>query len=408
MKRIARKQAWLIGAVAAATVCQSVGDASARTWEPRRGRGEAEAIAVPDSSVAPVSTETPRFDPKSGVDSLPTLESTEFAERPILGEADPTRAPLQESELLEGRADHDDSEPVTRELVRYRVSGVGRKGVAGVQTAIGTVKVYEARTGETFLDIARDTGLGYNELLAANPDQDPWVLSDGMPVVLPSEWLLPEGSHRGLVLNIPEMRLYYYAGGDAVLTFPVGLGRQDWQTPQAAFSIRGKTVNPTWVIPESIRKERFEEDGLTDTMIPGGRADNPLGKHRLELTLASYAIHGTNKRWGIGMQVSHGCVRLYPEDIEALFPLVKAGTPGVFVYEPVKVGVSEGRVLIEVHQDIYEVSPDLGGAAERALARRGLREYVDDDLLEAALKAATGMPTDIGRVATAAAGRPEM
>ncbi len=178
------------------------------------------------------------------------------------------------------------------QLVRHPVSRVGARGIEGVNTVIGAIGTHRALAGETLLDVARDYGLGYNEVVLANPRIDPWVIPEGEELLIPSEWILPEGHYAGLVLNIPEMRLFYYQPGGgsrrSVVTFPVGLGRQDWQTPQGKFRIRGKTENPTWVIPESIRKERLEEDGLTETFIPGGAPDNPLGKYRLggNLTIA--------------------------------------------------------------------------------------------------------------------------
>jgi L,D-transpeptidase ErfK/SrfK len=158
-------------------------------------------------------------------------------------------------------------------------------------------------------------------------------------------------SPRGVVVNIPEMRLYYFHPtkieyGVPVSTFPVGLGRDDWKTPQGRFKIRGKTVNPTWNIPASIQAERVAEKGFSETSVAGGTPDNPLGKYRFELSMqGSYAIHGTNIPWGVGMQVSHGCVRLYPEDIEAMFPLVPVGTPGQFIYQPVKIRGATARSM---------------------------------------------------------------
>lgn len=250
--------------------------------------------------------------------------------------------------------------------------------------------------GETFLEIGRRYDLGYNEMIAANRNSDPWVPKMDEPLVVPSRWLVPDGPRNGLVLNIPEMRLYYYRdGGRRVITAPVGLGREDWKTPQGGFRVRGKTVNPTWVIPETIRKERIQENGFSEHSIAGGDPENPLGKYRLELTLPTYGIHGSNKEWGVGMLVSHGCLRLYNEDIATLFPMIEVGTPGAFVYEPVKVGRHHGRVLVEVHDDIYGFVPALYKSAVELLDRRGWTSEVDPELLEAAIEARTGVPTDV-------------
>lgn len=261
---------------------------------------------------------------------------------------------------------------------------------------IGSVTAMLPRKGETFLDIGRRFDLGYNEMLAANRNSDPWIPKNDESLVLPTRWLVPDSSRAGIVLNIPEMRLYYFRdGGRRVMTAPVGLGREDWKTPQGSFRVRGKTVNPTWVIPETIRKERIQENGSSEYSIAGGHPDNPLGKFRLELSLPTYGIHGSNKEWGVGMLVSHGCLRLYNEDIATLFPLIEVGTPGAFVYEPVKVGRHRGRVLVEIHDDIYGFEPALYNAAVRLLERRGWMREVDPELLEAAVEARTGAPMDV-------------
>jgi L,D-transpeptidase ErfK/SrfK len=262
---------------------------------------------------------------------------------------------------------------------------------------IGSATAMQPRKGETFLDIGWRHDLGYNEMLAANRNSDPWIPKGEEALVLPTRWLVPDTPRNGIVLNIPEMRLYYFRdGGRRVMTAPVGLGREDWKTPQGAFRVRGKTMNPTWVIPETIRKERIQENGFSEYSIPGGHPDNPLGKYRLELTLPTYGIHGSNKEWGVGMLVSHGCLRLYNEDIATLFPLIEVGTPGAFVYQPVKVGRHGGRVLVEVHDDIYGFEPALYKAAVQLLERRRWMGEVDPERLEAAVEARTGVPTDVG------------
>jgi L,D-transpeptidase ErfK/SrfK len=295
----------------------------------------------------------------------------------------------------------EEKDPPPRQVVTHFFVGDTGK-IAGQQSVVGTSRGYKVRKGDTFLDIAREYDLGYNELVEANRGIDPWVPAVGKEILLPTEWVLPRGVKGGLVLNIPEMRFYYYipsprSGGKSsmVITYPVGLGRQDWQTPQASFRIRGKTRNPAWVIPESIKAERLADDGATDSVIPGGHPDNPLGKFRLELTLPSYAIHGTNKNWGIGMQVSHGCVRMYPEDIEAFFPLVRVGAEGHFTYQPVKLGIRRGRIMVEVHEDIYGVAPWPWMLAKELVDEMEVERYVDKERLEAAVAAASGVPTDV-------------
>jgi L,D-transpeptidase ErfK/SrfK len=287
-----------------------------------------------------------------------------------------------------------------RALVKYSFRAIGEVGAQ--QTTIGASSTHLVRKGDTFLDLARQYDLGYNELVAANPTVDPWLPAVGTNLVIPSEWILPAGTREGFVVNIPEMRLYYYLpashGSDAstVVSYPVGLGRQEWRTPKADFRVRGKTKNPVWVLPETVKVERIAEKGFAEEFIPGGHPDNPLGRHRIELTLGAYAIHGTNKLWGVGMQVSHGCVRLYPEDIAALFPLAEVGAKGRFDYQPVKIGVRGGRVLVEVHEDIYGHTPWLWLEAQAVMQASGLQQYIDQAKLQAAVEAAAGIPTDVG------------
>ena len=266
------------------------------------------------------------------------------------------------------------------------------------ETVIGAVRRYRIRAGDTLLDVARWFDLGYNEIVDANPGLDPWVPPVGTEVVVPTEWVLPCCTYQGIVVNIPELRLYYFrpAPDDPrttlVTTYPVGLGRDDRRTPRGKFRVRSKQVNPTWYIPESIRREHIAERGDARRAIPGGAPDNPLGGYRLQLTHRLYGIHGTDVPWGIGMQATHGCVRLYPEDIERLFRLVEVGTPVEFTYQPVKVGRRDGAAYVEVERDIYRYTRSLAGAARTALACEKLASRVDRRLLDAALASPTGVP----------------
>ncbi len=159
--------------------------------------------------------------------------------------------------------------------------------------------------------------------------------------------------------------------------------------------MRGKTENPQWNIPPSIRREHIAERGDKRTSIPGGAADNPLGSHRIELADTLYAIHGTNIPWGIGMLVSHGCLRLYPEDIARLFPDVAVGTKVHFVYQPVKAGTRDGDTFVEAHPDVYRYTRSLASDARSALRKRGLADGVDAARLESAVQEQRGVPVPL-------------
>jgi L,D-transpeptidase ErfK/SrfK len=275
--------------------------------------------------------------------------------------------------------------------VRYPYNGHGTGGEA---TVVGDLQTYVVEEGDTLLDVGRHFDLGYNEMTAANPGVDPWMPSPGEVLVIPTEFVLPESRRQGVVVNIPEMRLYHYQAR-ALVTYPVGLGRDDWRTPEGSFKIRGKTENPTWNIPESIRAEHIRERDDPRTSIAGGDPENPLGLFRLELTLPLYALHGSNMPWGVGMQVSHGCIRLYNEDIAILFHEVQVGSPGEFLYQPVKVGMRNGLVFVEVHPDIYNLRGSLEDEAQQLLARHGWSQGIDQERLRRALKDQTGMPVMI-------------
>ncbi len=268
-------------------------------------------------------------------------------------------------------------------------------------TVIGALGTYVVEAGDTLLDIARFHGLGYGEIVGANPGVDPWLPAEGELVVLPSEWVLPAVHRPGLAINIPEMRLYHFhkgpAGARELTTFPVGLGRDEWRTPTGPFKIRAKTESPTWVIPESILAERIEKDGDPRRSIPGGAPDNPLGSYRLALTMPSYALHGTNMPWGVGRQVSHGCIRLYEESIAKLFIEVPVGTPGEFLYEPVKLGMRRGLVYVEAHPDIYKLRGDPETELAALLEERGWSDLVDWALVRKALSHKSGLPVLVSR-----------
>ena len=276
---------------------------------------------------------------------------------------------------------------------------VAGRDLSKAHSVIGSSRFYQVQKADTFLDIARYYDLGYNEIEEANPGVDPWIPPPGQIVLLPTEWVLPEVAYQGLVVNVPEMRLYYFhpaAQGTVIVnTFPVGLGRDDWRTPSGSFKVVEKTVNPRWVLPESIKTEHRLEGKPAPDFIAGGDPENPLGKYRLRLTLTLYGIHGTDIPWGVGMQVSHGCVRLYPEDIERLFPMVPLRTSGEFIYQPVKVGAREGRIFVEVHKDIYQQLPGPYREALRLLDKYGWRSHVDLTRVQRAVVEESGVPIDV-------------
>ncbi len=238
---------------------------------------------------------------------------------------------------------------------------------------IGQLQTMQARKEDTFLEIARRFNLGQNEIRLANPGLNPWLLKDGSNVLLPKLFILPDAPRQGIVLNIPEMRLYYFPFARSketpkVITHPVSIGRMDWATPLGTTRIIAKTKDPVWIPPQSIKEEHAADgDPLPDVVPPG--PDNPLGKYALRLGIPGYLIHGTDeaKEFGIGMRVTHGCVRMYPEDIERLFPEIPVGTPVTFVNQPIKLGWLGNELYIEVHPPLEETGHSYENMLEQAL-----------------------------------------
>ncbi len=218
---------------------------------------------------------------------------------------------------------------------------------------IGAIQHIETRAEDTFVAIARRYNVGYNELRLANPEVDPWLPGEGTPLVVPSAYVLPDAPRSGIVINLAEMRLYYYPPENGryagkVVTYPLGTGREGWGTPLGRTTVIGKKADPTWTPPASIKAEHAAAGDPLPDVVPAG-PDNPLGQHAVYLGFPSYLLHGTNKPAGIGLRVSHGCIRLFPEDIAALFSMVSAGTPVTIVNQPYKIGWKGDALVMEAH-----------------------------------------------------------
>jgi L,D-transpeptidase ErfK/SrfK len=227
---------------------------------------------------------------------------------------------------------------------------------------VGETITTQTESKDTLLDIARHYGLGYEEITNANPGVDPWLPGAGTVVVVPKQRLLPRAPHAGIVINLPEHRLYWYPpvpAGQApvVWSFPVSIGKMDWNTPLGRTTIVSKAKDAPWIPPKSVREEHAKRGEPLPAVVPGG-ADNPMGRYKMALGIpgGAYFIHGTNRPAGIGMQVTHGCMRLYPEDIEALYGMVTVGTQVTIVNQPYKWGWVDGELLIEVHPPLAEDS----------------------------------------------------
>ncbi|MCF7970059.1 MAG: L,D-transpeptidase family protein [Methylococcaceae bacterium] len=266
----------------------------------------------------------------------------------------------------------------------------------------GSNKQTIATEGDDLLDIARRFDLGQNEIMRLNPEVDRWLPKVGTKVQLQSERLLPKATRSGLVINLPEFRMYYFPKTEkgathSVTTYPMSIGRQDWETPLGRTTIIAKQKNPTWTPPESIKREHAAKGDPLPNVVAAG-PNNPLGLFAIRLGIPGYLIHSTNKAYGVGMRVSHGCIRMYPEDIEKFFPILKVGTPVQIVNQPVKVGWFENALYIEVHpplethqaDNLLDIALDL---IEQNNA--GKLPIIDGEALRNALIEQKGLPVKI-------------
>ncbi|CAN5696844.1 L,D-transpeptidase family protein [soil metagenome] len=280
----------------------------------------------------------------------------------------------------------------------------------GLDSVVGALSVTSTEYQDTLVDIARAYDQGYNEIKLANPKVDPWLPGADTEIVIPSQFILPDAPREGIVINVPEMRLYYFPQPQAgeprvVVTYPVSVGRQDWNTPHGLTQVVAKTVNPAWYPPESIRREHAADGDPLPKVVPPG-PDNPLGQYALRLGREGYLIHGTDKPYGIGMRVTHGCLRLYPRDIERLFSEVRVGTKVRIVNQPFKLGWLNGSLYLETHPPLDEhaqASEDGFMHLVSRVSNAANGQQVDWDQLEKVASDRHGIPVPISLTSSAAA-----
>lgn len=271
----------------------------------------------------------------------------------------------------------------------------------GDQALVGELAAVDTRENDTLPDVARHFGLGYNDITAANTGISAWTPSANSRVLLPVQFILPDAPRKGIVLNVANMRMFYYPKKERnkVYTYPVGIGRDGWNTPMGMTSVAVKTPNPDWHVPPSIHREHAEKGHYLPSVVRSG-PDNPLGFYAMRLAIGSYLIHGTNKPFGIGMQISHGCVQMYPEDIEVLFKKVSVGTPVRIVHDPYLTAWNDNMLYLEANEPLEkwsnsklqlkkQVSKEL-----RKLAKQH-NATVDWDKVDRIIQRADGIPTPV-------------
>ncbi len=258
----------------------------------------------------------------------------------------------------------------------------------------------DSQKEDSLPDLARHFGLGFTDITLANPSLDAWALNDNQPVLLPLQFVLPEAPRKGIVLNLANMRMFYYPEKqDKVMTYPIGIGRDGWNTPLGSTQIVAKKANPAWTVPESIHREHEILGDPLPKVIPSG-PENPLGYFAMPLGFNGYLIHGTNKPYGIGMQVSHGCVQLYPEDVETLFNQVEVGTPVTIVHQPYLVAWEQNMLYLEVHRPLEKWAKQEKQLQKslRAKLKKLASEHagvIDWQRVADVLKRADGIPTPV-------------
>lgn len=229
---------------------------------------------------------------------------------------------------------------------------------------VGENYTVRSRAEETLMDIAREHNVGYNEIRHANPDVNLWVPGEGTEVVIPARHILPTGSREGLVINIAELRLYYYppvGEGETprVETYPIGIGRAGYDTPLGVTRTTIRLEKPAWYPPHSMREEAAARGEPAPAVVPPG-PENPLGDYAILLDIPGYLIHGTNQPDGIGMRASRGCIRMYPEDIESMFGRISSDTRVDIIENPVKIGWDGEQAYAQAFQALHEQDQDQG------------------------------------------------
>ena len=269
------------------------------------------------------------------------------------------------------------------------------------RSIVGGLAEVEVGDQESLAVIGRYFGLGFDEISLANPEQDPWIPEPGSQVRLPLQFILPDAPRQGIVLNLAAKRLFYYpkAAPDTVFTYPVGIGREGWETPLGLTHIVAKKAHPNWIVPISVRREHAQKGDPLPRVVPAG-PDNPLGEYAMRLGIAGYLIHGTNKPYGVGMEVSHGCVRLYPEDISRLFKQTPTGTQVRLVDQPYLTAWEGDKLFLQVYPPVHKNKKQTERLVRTLMARlrrieRDSRQAIDWRKVETVLGRAEGVPTPI-------------
>ncbi len=276
---------------------------------------------------------------------------------------------------------------------------------------IGELQTTQVQGEDTLSDIARRFNVGYEEIVRANPGVDPWLPGVGREIILPTQFVLPNAPREGLVINLPQLRVFYFpkpgkGEPQTVITHPIGIGKVGWSTPEGVTKVTSKHRNPTWHPPVSVRREHAKAGDPLPSKVPPG-PDNPLGAHMMRLGWPSYLIHGTNKPYGVGLRSSHGCIRFYPEDIATLFDDIPVGTKVTVVNQPYVFGWRDGALYAQVFPVLEDDKRKHPKQAQQLLDKalsdqlwRRVKEHgasVDNALLDALLADPRGIAVAVSK-----------
>ena len=286
-------------------------------------------------------------------------------------------------------------EPYARSMHRFELD-------AASGDVIGTLQITRAQHEDTFVDLARRFNVGYDELVRANPKVDPWLPGEGREILLPTQHVLPNAPREGIVINLAAMRLFYFPRRNAreeqvVYTFPIGIGRVGFATPEGRTRVTRMAKNPSWRPGPGVRRERREQGELLPAVVPPG-PDNPLGSRAMYLSWPSYLIHGTNQPAGIGLRSSAGCIRLFPEDVELLYELVRPGTTVTVVNQPIVFGERGGVILVQSFDVLEDDRRDVRTLAKRGMPRAltaRVQASLDPQVLTRLTAAPRGVPLSL-------------
>ncbi len=276
-------------------------------------------------------------------------------------------------------------EPAEPEILLEEPVATHRFEIDADTDVVGQVQVVVIGEHDTLSDVARRFNVGYDEIVRANPGVDPWLPGVGREVVVPTQFVLPAADRKGIVVNLAAMRLFYFptpgkGEPQVVYTHPIGIGKVGWSTPEGTTRVTGKEKDPVWRPTASIREEHRKMGDPLPAVVPAG-PDNPLGKYKLTLGWPTYLIHGTNKPYGVGMRTSHGCIRMYPEDIEVLFGMVGKGTQVTVVNQPYLFGWNGDELVMQAYDVLEDDKRDWARSRPKLLQKtfsKRLQKLVDE------------------------------